>query len=87
MIIFIEVFGLSCYTAAKILKLNYDNAKKIYRKYRFENKIMLKPKNIQVMTAKDSVKVHFKNLHGIREKAFKKLIKALNDGSIREKMR
>ena len=38
-LIMITQFGLSCYQAARVLKVPYTNAKVIYRVYREENRV------------------------------------------------
>ena len=40
MLILIKKYGLSCYLAARILDIPYENAKQIYRGLRKENRIV-----------------------------------------------
>ena len=40
LILLITEFGLSCYLAAKVLKIPYTNAKVIYRVYRKEDRVV-----------------------------------------------
>ena len=40
MLILIKKYGLSCYLAARILDIPYENAKQIYRGLRRENRII-----------------------------------------------
>ena len=40
MLLMITQFGLSCYMAARVLKIPYENAKMIYRGFRVEKRII-----------------------------------------------
>ena len=40
MLLMITHYGLSCYMAAKVLKMPYENAKMIYRCFRNENRVI-----------------------------------------------
>ena len=40
MLLMITHFGLSCYMAARVLKIPYENAKMIYRGFRTEKRII-----------------------------------------------
>lgn len=40
MLILITKYGLSCYLAARVLSIPYENAKQIYRGFRRENRII-----------------------------------------------
>ena len=78
LIILIVEFGLSCYTAAKVLDLSYCFCKQIYRRFRAK-KLKTEIQNTDMLSAKNSKLV--------RKSALRKLSCALKNGSIGKKQR
>ena len=79
-LVLITEFGLSCYQAARVLNLPYTNAKVIYRTFREENRVTSNSR----LNGRNAFSESYLLDHAyiMRNSAFKKLIIALNNGSM-----
>ena len=80
MLLMITHFGLSCYMAARVLKIPYENAKMIYRGFRVEKRIiwnLYNPTGLPDFHKNHSM-VMLSQLTTLKEEAKRRLVEALN---------